>query len=475
MENLDYEEVQQKIPYTYSISGWRDQLLKYKDEEFEYDAIGNPTKYRNKSLEWSYGRLLSNYDNKIQFVYNLNGIRTAKISDFTTRFFLNGNKVIEQVDSKNSIKFYYGAEGLTGFHLTSKDNKNDNIIDSDFFYKKNAQNDIIGIYNSEGKEIAKYYYDAWGNQKIKYLVETGSNTIEYVDIGEDFDYNDISNINRFIAYKNPFRYRSYYWDYETGLYYLNSRYYDPELGRFINADSISILSQSQVDLNGLNLYVYCFNNPVNDYDELGFWSWKRLLKAVLVIAVVVVAVTITVATAGAGSVAGSIIAGGIISAGGEIFNQTVIQNKAFSNINWLQVGVAGVGGILSAIPGIGFVGGILIGGGTNALSTAIGGGTLEEIGISFLVGAFSSAMGYAASSIINRASTARLASKLTNMSKSQFKFQVRNYFRASEINTVKTLSLALSKDPNLLNKLSNKILPLIFDNIFSFITENVFS
>ena len=165
MENLDYEEVQQKIPYTYSISGWRDQLLKYKDEEFEYDAIGNPTKYRNKSLEWSYGRLLSKYDNKIQFVYNLNGIRTAKISDFTTRFFLNGNKIIEQVDSKNSIKFYYGAEGLTGFHLTSKDNKNDNIIDSDFFYKKNAQNDIIGIYNSEGKEIAKYYYDAWGNQK----------------------------------------------------------------------------------------------------------------------------------------------------------------------------------------------------------------------------------------------------------------------------------------------------------------------
>lgn len=97
-------------------------------------------------------------------------------------------------------------------HLTSKDNKNDNIIDSDFFYKKYAQNDIIGIYNSEGKEIAKYYYDAWGNQKIKYLVETNSNTIEeYIDIGEDFDYNDISNINRFIAYKNPFRYRSYYW------------------------------------------------------------------------------------------------------------------------------------------------------------------------------------------------------------------------------------------------------------------------
>lgn len=352
MENLDYEEVQQKIPYTYSISGWRDQLLKYNDEEFEYDAIGNPTKYRNKSLEWSYGRLLSKYDNKIQFVYNLNGIRTAKISDFTTRFFLNGNKIIEQVDSKNSIKFYYGAEGLTGFHLTSKDNKNDDIIDSDFFYKKNAQNDIIGIYNSEGKEIAKYYYDAWGNQKIKYLVETDSNTIEYIDIGEDFDYNDISNINRFIAYKNPFRYRSYYWDYETGLYYLNSRYYDPELGRFINADSISILSQSQVDLNGLNLYAYCFNNPVNDYDELGFWSWKRLLKAIIVIVVTVAVVAVTVATVGTTSILGGAVVAAVISSSAQVFNQAVVQNLSFSELNWIDVGITGISTFVSAlVPG----------------------------------------------------------------------------------------------------------------------------
>lgn len=348
VENLDYEEVQQTTPYTYSISCWRDQLLKYKDEEFEYDAIGNPTKYRNKSLEWSYGRLLSKYDNKIQFVYNLNGIRTAKISDFTTRFFLNGNKIIEQVDSKNSIKFYYGAEGLTGFHLTSKDNKNDNIIDSDFFYKKNAQNDIIGIYNSEGKEIAKYYYDAWGNQKIKYLVETDSNTIEYVDIGEDFDYNDISNINRFIAYKNPFRYRSYYWDYETGLYYLNSRYYDPELGRFINADSISILSQSQVDLNGLNLYAYCFNNPVNDIDENGNWSWKKFWKIVSIVAVIVV---VSVVTAGAAaavagviggttlamSVGASALVGGLVVGGINAISQTI--NRGLENVNLLSLGI----------------------------------------------------------------------------------------------------------------------------------------
>ena len=238
--------------------------------------------------------------------------------------------------------------------------KNDNIIDSDFFYKKNAQNDIIGIYNSEGKEIAKYYYDAWGNQKIKYLVETDSNTIEYVDIGEDFDYNDISNINRFIAYKNPFRYRSYYWDFETGLYYLNSRYYDPELGRFINADAISILSQSQVDLNGLNLYAYCFNNPVNDYDELGFWSWKRLLKAVLVIAVVVVAVVVvaavTAATGGSGTAVliGAAVgaASGALSYSGQVLYQGITTGDwSWSWSNFLGATIGGTfGGMISIIP-----------------------------------------------------------------------------------------------------------------------------
>ena len=451
-------------PYLYKSSGWRDQLVSYNGETFEYDELGNPTTCRGETFVWNGRQLVQLGDCK--YTYNANGIRTSKIvNGIKTKFFLNGNKILAQNDG-NKIYYHYGVDGIVGFTLKLSD-----TIIYDYIYKKNIQGDIIGIYDSNNALICKYIYDAWGNHKTLIL----SNNGEYVDISSTSDYTNINNNYIFIANLNPFRYRGYYFDTDTGLYYLNTRYYDPELGRFINADAIDILNTAQEELNGLNLYAYCFNNPVNDIDENGNWSWKRFWKAVLVIAVVVVAVTITVATAGAGSVAGSIIAGGIISAGGEIFNQTVIQNKTFSNINWLQVGVAGVGGMLSAIPGVGFVGGILIGGGTNALSTAIGGGSLEEIGISFLVGAFSSAVGYAASSIINRASTARLASKLTNMSKSQFKFQVRNYFRASEINTVKTLSLALSKDPNLLNKLSNKILPLIFDNIFSFITENVFS
>ena len=70
---------------------------------------------------------------------------------------------------------------------------------------------------------------------------------------------------------NPFRYRSYYYDTETGLYYLKSRYYDPAVGRWINKDNPTIAMLGQSYLNGLNLYAYCFNNPVMYVDYCGFW------------------------------------------------------------------------------------------------------------------------------------------------------------------------------------------------------------
>ncbi len=103
----------------------------------------------------------------------------------------------------------------------------------------------------------------------------------YATITSDYSYNDISIINRFIAYKNPFRYRSYYYDFETNLYYLNSRYYDPQLGRFINADDISTLDVTQVTLNGLNLYTYCLNNPVNETDENGYLLFTLLIAGLI--------------------------------------------------------------------------------------------------------------------------------------------------------------------------------------------------
>ena len=123
---------------------------------------------------------------------------------------------------------------------------NDNI----YYYIKNAQNDIIGILDLYYNIVAKYKYDAWGN--IVSILD-GNNT-------------DVSNNLSHIANINPFRYRSYYYDQETKLYYLNSRYYNPLWGRFINGDGII---GSNDDVISYNLYVYCSNNPINNSDLLG--------------------------------------------------------------------------------------------------------------------------------------------------------------------------------------------------------------
>ena len=202
--NLDFETPLQNIPYTYPISGWRDQLISYNGQSFEYDAIGNPTTYRGKTLEWSHGRRLDKFADIAQFTYNASGIRTAKFANgFTTSYFLNGNKIIKQKDASNDMYFFYGVDGITGFNLNG----------TNYYYKKNAQNDIIGIYDNNGTQICEYQYDAWGKTLCKYL----SNSGEYVAIEDNYMYNDISNTNRFVAFKNPFRYRSYYYDFETGL------------------------------------------------------------------------------------------------------------------------------------------------------------------------------------------------------------------------------------------------------------------
>lgn len=134
---------------------------------------------------------------------------------------------------------------------------------------------------------------------------------EFVAITDEYEYNDISNINQFVAYKNPFRYRSYYYDFETGLYYLNSRYYDPELGRFVNADDIDNLSPNEI--NGINLFAYCVNNPVNLSDECGH-AWWHWLIAALVVVIAAVAVVVTAGGAAAGMAAVAAVAAGCSAA-----------------------------------------------------------------------------------------------------------------------------------------------------------------
>lgn len=289
------------VPYSYATSGIRDRLMSYGNDtdelnsegvQFEYDAIGNPETYRGKTFKWSHGRQLDaigttlngEFTKHYGYKYNANGIRIEKenvINNIKTQFFLDGSKILAQKDTittsgsgaeetiETMMHFIYGLDGLAGLTLTNANGT------TNYYYKKNLQGDIIAILDNNLLIIAKYTYDAWGNHKLSYL-----NGTEFVDFDPTKPYT-IDNDNLYIALKNPFRYRSYYYDFETGLYYLNSRYYDPEIGRFINIDDITVLDITNIAINGINLYAYCLNNPVNEVDESG-----RVLLTLLIAALV---------------------------------------------------------------------------------------------------------------------------------------------------------------------------------------------
>ena len=150
---------------------------------------------------------------------------------------------------------------------------------STYYYASNLQGDIVAILDASGSTVVAYTYDAWG----KLLTTTGS-------------------MASTLGAKNPLRYRGYVYDTETGLYYLQSRYYDPEMGRFINADDLGFIG-ADGSLLSYNIFAYCFNNPVQLRDSEGNWpTWAKKLAigAAVVVGVAAVA-AITVATGGTGT------------------------------------------------------------------------------------------------------------------------------------------------------------------------------
>ncbi len=169
--------------------------------------------------------------------------------------------------------------------------------------------------------------------------------------------NDTTIINRFIAFKNPFRYRSYYHDFETNLYYLNSRYYDPEIGRFINADDIASLNISQIAQNGLNLYAYCLNNPMNQIDENGdLPKWLRKLLGWLLVAVIAVASIVSVGAVAFGAVAAGSLLGSVMLGGGigalTSMAGSIIAQGGFSKADPFKVAMAGgIGAAIGVVTG----------------------------------------------------------------------------------------------------------------------------
>lgn len=261
------------VLYTYENTNWKDQLTSYNGKQITYDEIGNVVNYDGNTYTWQNGRQLkeiSNQNKKIAYKYNYNGIRTQKeVNGTITNFYVDGTKVIYEQTKNNTIYYTYDDnENIIGL----------NYNNIQYYYIKNGQNDIIGILDSNLNQVVNYEYDSWGN---------------IISI-KDANGEDITDNNN-IGIINPYRYRGYRYDTETGLYYLQSRYYSPEWGRFINFDNYG----GQIgELNSHNGYIYCNNNPINMIDEDGNFaiSLAAFIAGLLTTVKAAVYTVITVAT-----------------------------------------------------------------------------------------------------------------------------------------------------------------------------------
>ena len=226
------------VTYTYGDANWPDLLTSYNGSSITYDAIGNPLSYRGWNFTWQGGRQLaaaSDGTTSLSFVYNESGLRTEKtVGSDSHRYVYRGSTLVAEITGDYALYFHHDARSeIVGFTYASGNTQ------TEYFYRKNLQGDVIGIVDSAGASVAAYRYDAWGQ---------------------------ILDASGTMASVNPIRYRGYYYDGESGFYYLQSRYYDPAIGRFINADVL--VSPGQGSL-GCNMFAYCGNDPVNASDSNG--------------------------------------------------------------------------------------------------------------------------------------------------------------------------------------------------------------
>ena len=230
--------------YSYDDTNWKDKLTEFDGDSITYDKNGNPLTYRDDMIfEWENGRILKNIntsDKAIQMSYDSNGMRTQKSVDGvkTNYYYDSSNNLFALTQGSDTLFFYYDNSGEV---------MSVSCNGTMYYYIKDLQGDITEIVDKDGKAVAEYAYDAWGNMLTE---DNGTLTVGKL---------------------NPFRYRSYVYDEETGLYYLQSRYYDPLTGRFLNAD-VYADTQSGTPLS-TNMFAYCENNAINKSDDEGKDAW----------------------------------------------------------------------------------------------------------------------------------------------------------------------------------------------------------
>ena len=276
----------------------KDILYEGQTQTSDLPSSGNPVTYYNGkdySFTWTKGRQLASatVDGKqVSYTYDMSGVRNSKTVNGTTYNYTTlSGKVMRQQWGNKSLEFIYD-DGNQPFAMIYNDGSTSTL----YYYVLNAQGDVIALLNANGTLAASYNYGAWGNYSVH-----GADGKKTTD-------------PTFIGHINPLRYRGYYYDRETRLYYLQSRYYDFANCRFINADTFAT-----TDANGFlsaNMFAYCENNPIMRVDADGeIWN---------------------------------VIAGAVIGAGLEVLGQLMTGTK-FADINWGSVAMEGALGAVSSL------------------------------------------------------------------------------------------------------------------------------
>ena len=244
--------------YTYDNPSWGDLLTAYQGQRIAYEGqsydaenntvtgtvvSGNPVSYYNGNrwdMEWIRGRLLSQAtsdDISVAYTYDKNNLRSSKtVNGVEYSYTYAGDKLMRQSWAGNELYFFYDASG-NPTALWYEPENGSTVVG---YYMLDQQGDVVRMEDANGNVLASYSYDPWG----KIISATGS-----------------------LAEINPLRYRGYVYDQETGFYYLQSRYYDPAISRFLNADGYAVTGEG--DVLGYNMFAYCNNDPVNKSDTDG--------------------------------------------------------------------------------------------------------------------------------------------------------------------------------------------------------------
>ena len=320
------------------------RLVKINNTPFaSYDSFGRPVSYNGNILSW-YGGNLKSFGN-INLYYDLSGRRIKKVNGNKVTHYLydeQGRLLREKFDGSDVpyITYMYDSSGAVGFMLPYAvyDLGKRHISERPFYYVKDITGNIRKIVDSNGKCVIKYDYDAWG----RVISAEYSDTLYTVWENAYFNAYSIGQLNSLI-------YKDYYYDKDLELYYLQTRYYDPTVCRFISPDHPDYLDYESI--NGLNLYAYCLNNPVmycdptghsweSFWNDVGNWFKDNWIKLTIGTAFIIGGAIVTALTAGAG-------VGAMAAFGSALLSSTI------------QVGISVgtsvlVGGLVSVANGGGF-------------------------------------------------------------------------------------------------------------------------